>query len=123
MYTKFVQVSTRFSDVLAFNGPAPERINGRLAMTGFVAAIGVEIASGRDLFSQLQNGGVQWFLFATALLSVASLVPLFSGLTPESKSGGVMSSDAELWNGRFAMLGLLALALTEYLKGGALVSL
>ncbi|KAG6435592.1 hypothetical protein SASPL_100466 [Salvia splendens] len=86
-------VSTDFFDVLAFSGPGPERINGRLAMTG-------------------------------ALLSVASLVPLFSGQTPESKAEAVMTSDAELWNGRlFAMLGLLALALTEYIKGGALVSL
>lgn len=118
-----MQVSTKFGDVLAFSGPAPEIINGRLAMTGFVAAIGVELASGQDIFSQVQNGGVPWFLFTSALLSVASLVPFFSGQTPESKAGAVMTSDAELWNGRFAMLGLVALALTEYLKGGALVSL
>uniref|UniRef100_A0A0E0AGG6 Uncharacterized protein n=1 Tax=Oryza glumipatula TaxID=40148 RepID=A0A0E0AGG6_9ORYZ len=26
-------------DVLAFSGPAPERINGRLAMVGFVSAL------------------------------------------------------------------------------------
>ncbi|KAL1543305.1 early light-induced protein 1, chloroplastic isoform X1 [Salvia divinorum] len=117
------KVSTDFFDVLAFSGPGPERINGRLAMTGFVAAIAVELASGRDIFSQVQNGGFPWFVFTSALLSVASLIPLFSGQTPESKAGAVMTSDAELWNGRFAMLGLLALALTEYLKGGALVSL
>ncbi|XP_047981955.1 early light-induced protein 1, chloroplastic isoform X1 [Salvia hispanica] len=117
------KVSTDFFDVLAFSGPAPERINGRLAMTGFVAAIAVELASGRDIFAQVQNGGFPWFVFTSALLSVASLVPLFSGQTPESKAGAVMTSDAELWNGRFAMLGLLALALTEYIKGGALVSL
>ncbi|KAI9089729.1 hypothetical protein K1719_029022 [Acacia pycnantha] len=36
------QASTKFSDVLAFSGPAPERINGRLAMIGFVAAMAVE---------------------------------------------------------------------------------
>ncbi|MQL00569.1 chlorophyll A-B binding protein, partial [Escherichia coli] len=39
-------MSTKFSDVLAFSGPAPERINGRLAMIGFVAAIAVELANG-----------------------------------------------------------------------------
>ncbi|KAF6173396.1 hypothetical protein GIB67_027091 [Kingdonia uniflora] len=38
------KVRTKFTDVLAFSGPAPERINGRLALIGFVAALGVELA-------------------------------------------------------------------------------
>ncbi|KAL3849219.1 hypothetical protein ACJIZ3_011101 [Penstemon smallii] len=115
------KVSTDFNDVLAFSGPAPERINGRLAMIGFVAAIGVELANGQDIFSQVQNGGFPLFLGTSVLLSMASLIPLFKGVTVESKSGNLMTSDAELWNGRFAMLGLVALAFTEFVKGGALV--
>lgn len=116
------KVSTRFSDVLAFSGPGPERINGRLAMVGFVAALGVELASGDGLAAQLAAGnGVAWFAATAAALSVASLVPLFKGVTAESRSGRVMTSEAELWNGRFAMLGLVALAFTEFVKGGPLV--
>lgn len=115
------QVSTKFSDVLAFGGPGPERINGRLAMVGFVAAMAVELSNGQDVFAQISNGGIPWFLGTSIVLSLASLIPLFRGVTVESKSSGVMTSDAELWNGRFAMLGLIALAFTEYVKGGTLV--
>lgn len=107
--------------MLAFGGPAPERINGRLAMVGFVAAMAVELTKGDDLASQLASGGLWWFAGSAALLSLASLVPMFKGISVQSKSGGLMTSDAELWNGRFAMLGLVALVFTEYLKGGALV--
>ncbi|KAF5815771.1 putative chlorophyll A-B binding protein [Helianthus annuus] len=115
------KVSTKFSDVLAFSGPAPERINGRLAMIGFVSALAVELSSGQDVLSQISNGGVPVFLATSLVLSVASLVPLFKGVRAESKSSGLMTSDAELLNGRVAMLGLVALAITEYVKGSALV--
>ncbi|XP_073136223.1 early light-induced protein 1, chloroplastic-like [Henckelia pumila] len=113
--------STKITDIMAFNGPGPERINGRLAMIGFVSAIAVELTRGQDIFSQIQNGGIPWFLGTTVILSVASLVPLLKGVSADSRSGGLMTSDAELWNGRFAMLGLIALAYTEYVKGGTLV--
>ncbi|XP_030536930.1 early light-induced protein 1, chloroplastic-like isoform X2 [Rhodamnia argentea] len=115
------KASTNFTDLFAFSGPAPERINGRLAMIGFVAAIAVELSKGEDLFAQISDGGIPWFIGTSILLSVASLVPLFQGVTVESKSNGLMTSDAELWNGRLAMLGLVALAFTEYVKGGTLV--
>ncbi|CAD5327922.1 unnamed protein product [Arabidopsis thaliana] len=115
------KVSTKFGDLLAFSGPAPERINGRLAMVGFVAAIAVELSKGENVFAQISDGGVGWFLGTTALLTLASMVPLFKGIRAEAKSKGFMTSDAELWNGRFAMLGLVALAFTEYVTGGTLV--
>ncbi|KAK7391079.1 hypothetical protein VNO78_19427 [Psophocarpus tetragonolobus] len=115
------KMSTKFSDVLAFSGPAPERINGRLAMIGFVAAMAVEVAKGQGVFEQISNGGIPWFLGTSVVLTLASLIPLFQGVSVESKSKGFMSSDAELWNGRFAMLGLIALAFTEFVKGGTLV--
>ncbi|XWS53916.1 hypothetical protein CRYUN_Cryun10bG0041600 [Craigia yunnanensis] len=115
------KVSTKFSDVLAFSGPAPERINGRLAMVGFVAALAMELSKGQDVFTQISNGGIPLFLGTSVVLSLASLIPLFRGVTAESKSEGFMTSDAELWNGRLAMLGIVALVFTEYVKGGTLV--
>ncbi|CAA6674832.1 unnamed protein product [Spirodela intermedia] len=92
-------------------GPAPERINGRLAM----------LARGTGLAAQVAEGaGVPWFVATASVLSLASLVPLFKGVTAESRSAGLMTSDAEMWNGRFAMLGLVALAFTEFVTGGPL---
>uniref|UniRef100_A0A0D3GMX4 Uncharacterized protein n=1 Tax=Oryza barthii TaxID=65489 RepID=A0A0D3GMX4_9ORYZ len=69
-----------------------------------------------------QRGGLAWFAATAAVLSAASLVPLLRGESAEARSGGVMSADAELWNGRFAMLGLVALAFTEFLTGSPLVN-
>ncbi|CAM0905504.1 unnamed protein product [Alopecurus aequalis] len=110
-------------DALAFSGPAPERINGRLAMVGFMAALSVEAARGGGLLDQAGSGaGLGWFLTTAAVFSVASLVPLLQGQTVESKSSGVWSADAELWNGRFAMLGLVALAATEFITGAPFVN-
>ncbi|KZV27934.1 Early light-induced protein [Dorcoceras hygrometricum] len=115
--------STKATDIMAFDGPAAERVNGRLAMLGFTTAIAVELTRGQDIFTQIQSGGLRWFIVTTLLFSVASLIPLFRGVSADSTSrpGGLMSSDAELWNGRAAMVGLVALAYTEYLKGGPLV--
>jgi hypothetical protein len=110
-------------DALAFSGPAPERINGRLAMVGFVSALAVEASRGGGLLSQAGSGsGLAWFVATAAVLSVASLVPVLKGESAEARSGGVMSADAELWNGRFAMLGLVALAVTEYITGAPFVN-
>ncbi|KAM0895849.1 hypothetical protein ACQ4PT_023517 [Festuca glaucescens] len=110
-------------DALAFSGPAPERINGRLAMVGFVAVLSVEAARGGGLLDQAGSGaGLGWFLTTAAVFSVASMVPLLQGQTVESKSGGIWSADAELWNGRFAMLGLVALAATEFITGTPFVN-
>ncbi|CAN6197038.1 unnamed protein product [Urochloa humidicola] len=101
-------------DALAFSGPAPERINGRLAMVGFVSALAVEASRGGGLLSQAGSGsGLAWFAATAAVLS---------GESAEARSGGVMSADAELWNGRFAMLGLVALAFTEYVTGAPFIN-
>ena len=117
------KASTSVWDALAFSGPAPERINGRLAMVGFVAALSVEAARGGGLLSQAGSGaGLGWFVTTSALLSVASLVPLLQGESVESRSSAAWSADAELLNGRFAMLGLVALAATEIITGAPFIN-
>ncbi|KAI6683603.1 hypothetical protein NL676_029516 [Syzygium grande] len=46
-------------------------------------------SKGQDLFIQISEGGIPWFIGTSILLLVASLVPLFQGVTAESKSDGV----------------------------------
>nr|AKH49405.1 ELIP2 [Syntrichia caninervis] len=119
--SKSKKVSTNFFDVFSFAGPAPETINGRLAMLGFTTALGVELFTGEDLATQIGLGGVQWFIVVAAIFTGASLIPMFRGVTVDDKSKPVFSSTAEKWNGRFAMIGLVALAITEFVKGSPLV--
>nr|BAJ87895.1 predicted protein [Hordeum vulgare subsp. vulgare] len=92
------KASTSIWDAMAFSGPAPERINGRLAMVGFVTALAVEAGRGDGLLSLLQ------------------------GESAEGRAGAIMNANAELWNGRFAMLGLVALAATEIITGAPFIN-
>ncbi|KAE8804339.1 Low molecular mass early light-inducible protein HV90, chloroplastic [Hordeum vulgare] len=117
------KASTSIWDAMAFSGPAPERINGRLAMVGFVTALAVEAGRGDGLLSQLGSGtGQAWFAYTVAVLSMASLVPLLQGESAEGRAGTIMNANAELWNGRFAMLGLVALAATEIITGAPFIN-
>jgi hypothetical protein len=61
---------------MAFNG-APELINGRLAMLGFVAALGAELFSNETVVQQITGNGSEWIAFAFVLFAGASLVPIF----------------------------------------------
>ncbi|XP_026434184.1 early light-induced protein, chloroplastic-like [Papaver somniferum] len=115
------KMSTKFKDLLALGGPVPERINSRSACHGTVASMGVELARGTDLATQLTNRGILWFIGTSVVLSLASLIPLSKGISVESESDGVMTSKAELWKGRFAMLGFVALVFTEFVTGSASV--
>ncbi|KAF8037963.1 hypothetical protein BT93_B0725 [Corymbia citriodora subsp. variegata] len=113
-------VSNNFVDLFAFNRPAPERIKGKLATIGFGAAIAVELSKGQDLFAQINEGGILWFIGMSILLSVTSIVLLLPSVTAESRADGLMTSDVKMWNGRLAILELVALAFTENVEGGTL---
>jgi len=108
-----------------FDGFAPEVINGRLAQIGFLAAVGAEVASGESLATQFQTHPVAFGLTA-ALITAATFMPRIQSATsytsdPKSiKTEGPFTVDAEMMNGRAAMLGMVALLGTEALKGGAL---
>ena len=66
-----LQGTTNLTELFAFRGPEPERINGRLAMIGFVAPLGAELLKGMDLFDQISQGGALSFLLTMLLLYTA----------------------------------------------------
>ncbi|GJN24696.1 hypothetical protein PR202_gb12451 [Eleusine coracana subsp. coracana] len=70
--TRTVRHRASLLDALAFSDPSPERINGRLAMVGFVSALAVEASRGDGLLSQAGSGsGPAWFV-ATATVTGAA---------------------------------------------------
>lgn len=88
-----------------------------------MTVLAVEAGRGDGLLSQLGSGtGQAWFAYTVAVLSVASLVPLLQGESAEGTAGAVMNANAELWNGRLAMLGLVALAATEIITGAPFIN-
>lgn len=61
---------------MAFSGPAPERINSRLAMVAFAAAAGAEIFTGAPVAAQIKKSpiliGVTFLIFIIASLVSSS---------------------------------------------------
>ena len=128
--------------ILAFEGWAPEVINGRLAMLGFLTAVVQEIATGHSFAEQFgENFGI--FAAQVQLWAFASLAPAFSSnegytadpftmeasrtwrevfkggpWTPEARK--IFTPEVEQLNGRAAMVGVAALILVEAVKGSAL---
>jgi Chlorophyll A-B binding protein len=104
-----------------------ELINGRAAMTGFVAAIVSEVITHQSTLSQITGRvidgdvvetakGASWFGWGAVIviLTMASLAPrLFEDQQPEDREYGIWRASAETLNGRVAMLGFVALLATE----------
>ncbi|KAL3689977.1 hypothetical protein R1sor_016286 [Riccia sorocarpa] len=101
--------------LFAFDGAAPETINGRLAMVGIVWAAIAEKMSGLTVFDQLysQGTGLVYYVALVPLIAYASIVPMLNGESTDARQSGPFTARAERWNGRLAMIGFLSLLLTE----------
>jgi hypothetical protein len=113
--------NTDFQSLMKFDGPAPETINGRLAMVGITWAFVAELTTGLSVTQQtVGSTGLIWFLAVVPLFIWASFVPIFGwNESPDSRSFGPFNAKAERWNGRAAMIGFVCLLFTEnfLLKG------
>ena len=83
-------------------------------MLGITAAMAAELYTGQNVFSQMQAAPIPIALTFLTLI-VATAVPILRG---EPRRGNTLfSSDAELINGRFAMVGFFFLVLSTSLTG------
>ncbi|KAK9842648.1 hypothetical protein WJX74_000095 [Apatococcus lobatus] len=106
-----------FPEVQAFDGPAPETINGRLCMIACASTIGAEFGSGLGLKEQVAYAPIP-ILAGSVIIALASYIPIFRGYTrKEAFSTGIFTPKAENWNGRLAMMGFTGILLTEALGG------
>jgi hypothetical protein len=104
---------TNVGELQAFDGPAPETINSRLAMLGVVIALVYEARTGLGIREQIADH--PFIVIGTfVLFSAASYIPILKGYTrKEAFSNGVWTPKAENWNGRIAQLGFLGMVITE----------
>merc|ERR1711865_862172 len=120
-----------WEELMKFDGGVTERINGRLAMLGFVAAVGAELTTQQSFFTQFANHPLavmfHWGVFAGAsfapgLMSGNSLQDILGACKADGLPEGLQkfNGDVELMNGRAAMVGVAGLIVVEAVKGGAL---
>ncbi|KAK9861974.1 hypothetical protein WJX84_009429 [Apatococcus fuscideae] len=118
-------------DVMKFTGPAPERVNGRLAMMAFFAGVVAERVGHKSIVEQAGQAVGPVILFM-ALISFASIIPKYSSgsslkdlLETASRDGlpanlRFFNKTHEVWTGRVAMLGFLGLVGVELFLGRGL---
>jgi len=104
-------------DAMKIFGPAPERINSRLAMFMFIPTAMREMETGETVLQQFANPSLKYILLC-GLIVWASMIPILKGAKDEDF--WIMRVSAEKVNGRVAMLGWAGLiALEELYAHGA----
>lgn len=111
---KFVPKSISLFDAFKFNGPAPELIQGRLAMVGFLLGAQQETRTGLTFLQQATQLGAPQIM-GLLLIVVASLQPITKAA--KSEPFGIFTPRAEITNGRAAMLGFAAILALEWNAG------
>ena len=114
-----------FKDTMGFAGWAPEVINCRAGMIAFVSALGAEVnAYNHPSFASQAHDHVFSVVFASVLITAATFMPAMQNeknytSKPSSKPYGIFTPEAELTNGRLAIVGFFAAMVAEKFLGHA----
>lgn len=99
----------------AFDGPAPETINGRLAMLACATGLLGEWYTGLGIREQIADHPIT-VLASFVIISAATYAPLNRGYTrKEGFEVGPFTARSENFNGRLAMIGFTGIIITEAL--------
>ena len=96
---------------LQFNNWAPEVINGRCAMLGMVSGIGYEMTTGTNILDQPYVWVSLWL--SSLIITFASVYAGDPKLSLFHYNNKPFTHEAELLNGRVAMLGVMAYAISQ----------
>lgn len=102
------------ADAMRFQGAAPELINSRAAMIGFVLAVAAFSKTHKNIYQQIASWPQPVFA-VFALIAVGTLVPILRGT--ERKDFGPFKADAEVILGRLAMIGIVGLFWLPFVNG------
>lgn len=94
---------------LNFSSWAPEVINSRCAMIGVTSGVLNEFYTGNDFVQQFQHN-FPVFVLVSLLVTLGT----FKTGKPETDQSGVFTPEAELLNGRVAMLAIASKLLIDY---------
>lgn len=98
--SELITLLFRPSDAMAFRA-APESINGRLAMLGFVAALEAEFNTQQPIAAQFSEGAPA-ILVSAVVFSIASIIPLVQGFNL-NVSGPFTPDVSDTWLGQQLM--------------------
>ncbi|CAK0783538.1 hypothetical protein CVIRNUC_006737 [Coccomyxa viridis] len=105
------------SEIMSFSGLLPELINSRAAMFGMLAALGAELGSRQPVFIQLKTAPLA-ILGGFVTIIVASIIPALRGANMDQNGAGPFTKEAEVLNGRVAMVAFALLIAVETFKAG-----